>query len=98
MTELFKVYKSFPSGWGILVINASNAFNPLNWIVMLLNVHRPWPHCTQFVFNTYRDLPVLVMQGHSEFLFSKDSVTQGDPLTMLIYAVVTLPLIATFPP
>ena len=31
--------------------------------------------------------------GHSEFLYSKEGITSGDPLSMFVYAVATLPLI-----
>ena len=32
---------------------------------------------------------MLVLHGHSEFLFSKEAITQGDPLSMFIYAIGT---------
>jgi len=36
---------------------------------------------------------VLVLKASSIFLYSKEGVTQGDPLSMFIYVVGTLPLI-----
>ena len=36
---------------------------------------------------------MLVLRGHSEFLFSREGITQGDPLSMFVYAIGTLPLI-----
>ena len=36
---------------------------------------------------------MLVLKGSSTFLYSKEGVTQGDPLSMFMYAVGTLPLI-----
>ena len=36
---------------------------------------------------------MLVVRGSSEFLYSKEGVTQGDPLSMFMYAIGTLPLI-----
>ena len=35
------------------------------------------------VFNTYRGWPVLVMRGMSDYILSKEGVTQGDPLSTL---------------
>ena len=35
------------------------------------------------------------MRGTLTSLFSKEGVTQGDPLSMLIYAIGTIPLIST---
>ena len=36
---------------------------------------------------------VLVLRGSSTFLYSKEDVTQGDPLSVFMYAIGTLPLI-----
>ena len=36
---------------------------------------------------------MLVLRGSSSFLYSKEGVTQGDPLSMFMYAIGTLPLI-----
>ena len=93
MNELFEMNQALQPGWGVLLIDASNAFNSLNHMAMLLNVHKFWPRCTCFVFNTYRGWSVLVLRGHSEFFFSREGITQGDPLSMFVYAIDTLPLI-----
>ena len=60
---------------------------------MLLHVRKLLPRCARFVFNTYRGWPVLVMRGMSDYILSKEGVTQGDPLSMYVYAIGTLPLI-----
>ena len=36
-----------------------------------------------------------MVRGTDEFLYSKEGVTQGDPLSMFLYAVGTLPLIGS---
>ena len=82
MSNLFSENHTTSSGWGVLLVDASNAFNSLNWIAMLLNVCKYRPRCARFVFNTYRGWSVLVLRGHSEFLLSKEGVTQGDPLSI----------------
>ena len=41
------------SGWVVLLVGASNAFNSLNHVALLWNVQRLWPRCSRFVFNNY---------------------------------------------
>ena len=36
---------------------------------------------------------MVVLRGSSTFLYSKEDVTQGDPLSMFMYVIGTLPLI-----
>ena len=43
--------------------------------------------------NNNRGWSMLVMRGASDCLYSKEGVTQGDPLSMFMYAIGTLPLI-----
>ena len=79
--------------WGLLLVDASNAFDSINRIAPLCNARVFWPRCARFIFNTYRGCSPLVVQGADTFLYSREGVTQGDPLSMLLYAVATLPLI-----
>jgi len=90
MNELFDTNKSNSSGLGVLLIDASNAFNSLNRISMLFHVFTLWPRRAHFTFNTYRGWPVLGMHGMSDYILSKEGVTQGDPLSMYVYAIGTL--------
>ena len=50
-----------------------------------------YPLASIFIFNTYRGWSLLVNCNRSSD--SKEGVTQGDPLSMFVYAVATLPLI-----
>ena len=50
----------------------------------------------QFVFNCYKHWATLVLRGadgFAVFIFSKEGVTQGDPLSMFVYGIGILPLI-----
>ena len=93
MNQLFSAHQDQGTGWGVLLVDAANAFNSLNRAAMLLHAHILWPRCTRFLFNTYRGWLVLVLRGSSTYLYSKEGVTRGDPLSMFMYAIGTLPLI-----
>ena len=64
---------------------------------MLWAVRHDWPVGAQFTFNCYRHWATLVVRdtedGSGHFLHSKEGVTQGDPLAMIAYGIVVLPLI-----
>ena len=64
---------------------------------MLWAVWHEWPSGAQVTFNCYRHWATLVVQDSGEgsvhFLHSKEGVTQGDPLAMIVYGIGVLPLI-----
>ena len=70
-----------------------DARNALNQVAMLLHVRILWSRCSRFLFNTYCGWSKLIVRGTSDCLYSKKGVTQGDPLSMFMYAIGTLPLI-----
>ena len=49
--------------------------------------------CSRFLFNTYWGYARLFVQGSDQFLLSKEGVTQGDPLSVMMYAIAVLHLI-----
>ena len=76
---------------GILLVDASNAFNNLNRRATLMNVQKTCPAFANILINTYRAAPALYING--ETILSNEGTTQGDPLAMAMYAIGTLPLI-----
>ena len=87
-----ELYENSESDWGLLLIDATNAFNSINQKALLWNIRYLWPTASRYVLNTYRGWSSLVL-GDSSFLFSIERVAQGDSIAMLLYAVATLPLI-----
>ncbi len=76
----------------ILLIDASNAFNSLNTAAALHNIRILCPTIATYMINTYRLPTRLFITGWQE-LKSSEGTTQGDPLSMAIYAVGLQPLI-----
>ena len=64
---------------------------------MLWAVRHEWPSGTHFNFNCYRHWYTLVVRdtedGSGYFLYSKEGVTQGGPLSMIAYGIGFLLLI-----
>ena len=76
---------------GILLVDASNAFNLFNRQAALLNIHSLCPSIAITLTNTYRKDANLFIEG--ETLTSSEGTTQGDPLATAMYALGVLPLI-----
>lgn len=70
---------------GILLIDASNAFNQMNRSVALHNIQK---EMALYVINTYRSPSRLFNRGGGEIL-SQEGTTQEDPLAMPWYSVNT---------
>ena len=73
---------------GILLIDASNAFNQMNRSAALHNIQVMCKEMALYVINTYRSPSRLFICGGGELL-SQESTTQGDPLAMPWYALNT---------
>ena len=77
---------------GILLVDATNAFNALNRRVMLRNVQVLCPSVSVIVINFYRQPASLYV--HGEIIQSLEGTTQGDPLAMPVYAIAVNPIIS----
>ena len=77
----------------VLLVDATNAFNLLNRRVMLNNIRLICPLVATFVINCYNQPARLFVTGGLE-ITSNERTTQGDPGSMAVYALSTLPLLS----
>ena len=70
---------------GILLVDASNAFNNLNREAALHNILLRCPSLATVLINTYRENIDLYIGG--ETILSEEGTTQGDPLAMVMYTI-----------
>jgi len=77
---------------GILLIDASNAFNSLNRKAALACIKNTCPSIYTALSNSYRQHSSLFVNGR--VIMAQEGVTQGDPLAMAMYGLATIPLIS----
>ncbi|WP_288991944.1 hypothetical protein, partial [uncultured Marinobacter sp.] len=73
---------------GALLVDAMNGFNELGRRAMLWTVRHRWAAGARFAFNCYRHSALLILRrkGRPGYtLLSSEGVTQGDPLSMILY-------------
>ena len=73
---------------GILLIDASNAFNQMNRSVALHNIQITCKEMSLYIINTYRSPSRLFVCGGGDIL-SQEGTTQGDLLAMPWYSINT---------
>ena len=81
-----------PESEGVLLVDATNAFNSLNRQAALHNISVTCPPLAQILINTYR-APIRLIVTWSGEIASTEGTTQGDPLAMAMYALAITPLI-----
>eukprot|EP00957_Ditylum_brightwellii_P103292 7872377-Ditylum_brightwellii.AAC.1 len=59
---------------------------------MLWHVRHYWPSGCRYAFNIYWHWKVSVLRGADDVVFSKEGITQGDPMAMFLYALGVLPI------
>ena len=82
---------------GILLVDASNAFNSLNRASLLHNIRYLCPPLSTYIRNCYGTPARLFVAGGHEFE-SAEGTTQGDPTAMDAYAIGILPLLVLIKP
>ena len=75
----------------VLLVDALKAFNGLNCQLALINTSHLYPPLSQVLINTYRSDTELF--SGDDTILSSEGITQGDPLAMAMYVVVTVTLI-----
>ena len=82
---------------GFLLIDARNAFNEGNRTRKLWTIWYLWPMRARFSFNCYRHHVTLYLcLGECAILIvipSWEGMTQGEPLAIILYGLLLLPLI-----
>ena len=64
-------------------------------MVMMWTVRHIWPARARFAFNCYRHWAQLILRQPRETpvtVLSREGVTQGDPLSMVLYRITLVPL------
>ena len=79
---------------GIILVDASNAFNAVNRSAFLHNINIICPSLATFTQNCYSTKARLFVVGGHE-VASREGTTQGDPIAMAVYAIATIPMILT---
>eukprot|EP00795_Rhopilema_esculentum_P006619 gene6619-biopygen8122 len=78
---------------GLLLVDASNAFNSLNREALLHNIKYICPPMAQYVNHCYGKPSRLFITGGKE-IPSAEGTTQGDPFAMPVYAIGVMPLLS----
>ena len=79
---------------GTTLVDARNGFNELSRLAMLRTVRHRWPAGARIAFNCYKHWEQLLLRHPGEppvTILSREGVTQGDPLSMVLYRIPLVP-------
>ena len=77
--------------YGLITVDASNAFNSINQITRMLVC---CGHELEVSYSIHiKEWAALIVKGSHVFTYSTKGVVEGDPMSMFMYAIGTLPLI-----
>ena len=80
---------------GTMLVDARNKFNKLSCLVMLWTLRHRCPAGAIFAFNCYKHWAQLILSQPGEppvTILSREGVTQGDPLSMVLCGITLVPL------
>ena len=78
-----------------MLVDARNGFKELSRLAMLWTMRHRWPSGARFAFNCYKHWTQLILRQPGDFpvtILSREVVTQGDPLSMVLYGITLVPL------
>ena len=84
------------SVWDCCLLMPSMNLNSENRVTALWIARVMWPHCSRFLFITYHGYACLLLHDENKGLLSREGITQGSPLSMMLYVVAVLSLIHFF--
>ena len=89
---------STKENWGFLLAEANNAFKEINKIIMLWRVCNSCPYGAHFKNCYCHDSLIIPRNGYgtANIIHSREDVTQGDSLDMVVYWIGVL-LISAYP-
>ena len=80
---------------GTMLVDARNGFNKMSLLEMMLTVRHRWPAGARFAFNRYRNWAQLLLRQLGDptvTILSREGVTEGEPLSMVLYGITLVPL------
>ena len=81
---------------GTILVYAHNGFNKTICLAILWTVQHLWPAGERFTFNCYKHWLQIILRQPGETsvtLLIREGVTQGDPLSMVLYGITLVSLV-----